>query len=98
IIFYLRPAYASPDDPQTQFEDHRFGHRRWQLWNWRVMTELLQVRGRNVRSEKDLGVTFLISQQFRRFAWGSLPEWLRPAYMGEASFEDCVKDAFKLLA
>lgn len=98
VIFYLRPGYASPDDPQTQFEERRFGNRRWQLWNWRVMTELLQVRGRNVRSAEDLGVTFLISQHFRRFAWGSLPPWLQPAYKGDKLFEECMKDAFKLLA
>ena len=61
------------------------------------MLEMLQVRGRNIRSEDDLGVTFLISQQFRRFAFGTLPEWLQPAYHGEKTFEQCVKDAMELL-
>ena len=98
VIFYLRPGYPRPDDPQTQFEERRFGNRRWALWNWRVIVELLQVRGRNIRSKSDLGVTFLISQQFRRFAYGSLPEWLRPAYKGQMSFDECVKDAMKLLS
>ncbi|OGG46993.1 hypothetical protein A2671_00415 [Candidatus Kaiserbacteria bacterium RIFCSPHIGHO2_01_FULL_49_13] len=96
VIFCLRPAYPRPDDPQTQFEERRFRHKRWALWNWRVMVELLQARGRNIRSEKDLGVTFLISQQFRRFAWGSLPEWLEPAYRGNLTFDECVKDTMKL--
>lgn len=97
VIFCLRPGYPNPFDPQTGFEERRFGRRRWQLWNWRVMIELLQVRGRNIRSETDLGVTFLISQQFRRFAFGSLPEWLKLAYRGEWTFEECVADAEKLL-
>jgi Rad3-related DNA helicase len=98
VIFSLRPGYPRPTDPQTVFEERRFRNRRWALWNWRVMIELLQVRGRNIRSEKDLGVTILISQQFRRFAFGSLPEWLQPAYRGNLSFEDCVKDAKRLLS
>jgi Rad3-related DNA helicase len=97
VVFMFRPGYPRPGDPQTVFEERRFGNKRWKLWNWRVMIELLQVRGRNIRSETDLGVTFLISQQFRRFAFGSLPEWLEPAYRGNLSFEDCVKDAKKLL-
>ena len=97
VIFYYRPAYPNPNDPQTGFEERRFGNRRWSLWNWRVMLDLLQVRGRNIRSETDTGVTFLISQQFRRFAFGSLPEWLRPAYRGNLKFEQCVDDALKLL-
>lgn len=98
IIFDLRPGYPSPDDPQTQFEERRFGNRRWALWQWRVMVELLQVRGRNVRSETDLGVTFLVSQQFRNFAFGSLPDWLQGAYRGAMRWDECVKDAEELLA
>ncbi|OGG60130.1 hypothetical protein A2765_01005 [Candidatus Kaiserbacteria bacterium RIFCSPHIGHO2_01_FULL_56_24] len=98
VIFCLRPAYPRPDDPQTQFEERRFRGRRWRLWQWRVMLDLLQVRGRNVRSETDKGVTFLISQQFRNFAFGSLPNWLQGAYRGNLSWEESVKDAEKLLA
>lgn len=98
VIFDLRPGYPSPGDPQTQFEERRFGNRRWALWQWRVMVELLQVRGRNVRSETDLGVTFLVSQQFRNFAFGSLPDWLQGAYRGAMSWDECVKDAEELLA
>lgn len=97
VIFCYRPSYPNPESPETVFEERRFGRRRWSLWNWRVMLDLLQVRGRNIRSEEDIGVTFLISQQFRHFAYGSLPEWLRPAYHGDLSFDDCVKDAMKLL-
>jgi Rad3-related DNA helicase len=98
VIFYLRPGYPRPDDPQTQFEERRFGGRRWRTWQWRVMVDLLQVRGRNVRSATDLGVTFLVSQQFRGFAFGSLPDWLQTAYRGNLSWDDCVRDAEKLLA
>jgi Rad3-related DNA helicase len=97
VIFFLRPGYPSPHDPQSQFEERRFGSQRWQLWNWRVMIEALQVRGRNVRSAKDLGVTFFISQQFRRFLYGSLPKWLEPAYRGQMRFDACVEETLKLL-
>lgn len=97
VIFYLRPSYPRPDDPATVFEERRFGNARWKLWNWRVIVNLLQARGRNIRSETDLGVTFLISQQFRRFAFPALPKWLQPAYRGQSSFEECVRDAELLL-
>ena len=97
VIFYYRPSYPRPDDPASVFEERRFGGQRWQVWNWRVIIGLLQVRGRNIRSVEDTGVTFLISQQFRRFAFGSLPEWLKPAYVGNKTFEECVKDTVKML-
>lgn len=98
VIFYLRPSYPRPDEAQTLFEERRFGSRRWQLWQWRVMVDLLQVRGRNVRSATDLGVTFLISQQFRNFAFGTLPDWLKSSYHGNLSWKECVQDAEDLLA
>jgi Rad3-related DNA helicase len=97
VIFYYRPSYPRPDDPATVFEERRFGNARWKLWNWRVMVNFLQARGRNIRSETDLGVTFLISQQFRRFAFPALPKWLQPAYRGELTFEQCIEDAELLL-
>ncbi len=97
VIFFLRPSYPRPDDPQTVFEERRFGGSRWGLWNWRVMVEALQVRGRNIRSENDLGVTFFGTQQFRRFLFHALPDWLKPAYRGEKTFDQCVKEAMELL-
>jgi Rad3-related DNA helicase len=98
VIFFLRPSYPPPNDPAVQFESRRFGKgNSWRLWNWRVMIEALQVRGRNVRSAEDLGVTFLVSQQFRRFAHASLPEWLKPSYRGEMTFEECIKETRGLL-
>lgn len=97
VIFFLRPSYPSPTDPATQFEERRFGQMRWKLWNWRVMQEALQARGRNIRSADDIGVTFLISQQFRRFAFAALPEWLQDVYRGEMTFEQCANDAMKIL-
>ncbi|MEK7509678.1 MAG: helicase C-terminal domain-containing protein [Patescibacteria group bacterium] len=98
VIFCLRPGYPHPDDPQTQFEERRLRGQRWKLWQWRVMLEMLQARGRNVRSANDIGVTFLISQQFRNFAFGSLPDHLQAAYRGNLKWEECVKDAEQLLA
>lgn len=98
VIFYYRPGYPRPDDPQTQFEERRFGNRRWAAWNWRVIVDLLQVRGRNIRSKSDRGVTILVSQQFRRFAFGCLPEWLRPAYRGNMTLDEVIQDAMKMLS
>lgn len=97
IIFFLRPAYPIPDNPGTIYEEKRWGSARWSLWNWRVMIEALQVRGRNVRSAKDLGVTFFISQQFRRFIPAVLPEWLQEAFQGDLNFDQCLKEAIKIL-
>lgn len=97
VIFFLRPGYPRPDAPTTLFEERRFRGQRWPLWNWRVMMEALQVRGRNIRGQEDVGVTFFISQQFRRFLLPSLPDWLEKAYRGKWAFEQCVEDALKLL-
>lgn len=98
VIFFLRPAYPNPNDPASIFEEKRFGSLRWKLWNWRVMIEALQVRGRNIRSVKDLGVTIFVSQQFRRFVPAVFPEWLKDAYQGDLRMEDCVNNAKKLLS
>lgn len=98
VIFMLRPGYQRPDDPMTLFEERRFtGSRVWSIRNWRVMNQALQVRGRNIRSAEDLGVTFFISQQFGRFLRGSLPKWLESAYRGDLNFEQCVEEAEKML-
>lgn len=99
VIWFLRPGYPPLDDPLTQFEEKRFGGRRWQRWQWKVIIQMLQVRGRNIRSTQDIGVTFLISQQFKKFTFGSLPDELaNKAYRGQLTFDECVKDADKLLA
>lgn len=90
VIFFLRPGYPRPNDPATLFEERRYGSMRWKIWNWRIMIEALQVRGRNIRSAEDLGVTIFVSQQFRRFVPAVLPEWLRLAYKGSLDFEKCI--------
>lgn len=97
VIFSLRPGYPNPNDPQTMFEEMRYGNQRWMLWNWRVMVELLQVRGRNIRSVSDKGVTILMSQQYRRFANGALPAWLRSAYVSKLTFDESVAETIKLI-
>ena len=97
VIFFLRPGFPSPRDPATEFESRRFGSARWRLWNWRVMLQALQTRGRNIRSSKDLGVTFFVSQQFRRFVFASLPKWLEKSYQGEKTWDQCVKETEELL-
>lgn len=98
VIFFLRPAYPSPDDPRSVFERNRFGNGVWRLWNWRAVVQALQVRGRNVRSINDRGVTIFVSQQFRKFLRASLPAYLLQAYQGEKTLEACVRDTEKLLA
>lgn len=98
IIWFLRPGYPRPDDPLTQFEEKRFGRRHWQRWQWRVIIQALQVRGRNIRSMSDVGVTFFMSEQFRSFLFSSLPKELQDkAYRGQMSFDECLKDADGLL-
>ncbi len=97
VIFSLRPGYPSPNDPATVFEERRFGNRRWPLWNWREMLKTLQVRGRNIRSAECVGVTIFISQQYRRFIPNVLPAWLRKAFRGDLTFEQCIDDALKML-
>lgn len=97
VIFFLRPGYPNPRDAGTQFEERRFGNMRWALWNWRVMQQALQVRGRNIRSRSDVGVTFFMSQQFRRWLHAALPEWLQPAYRNDLTMEEAIADAEKLL-
>lgn len=98
VIFFLRPGFPPPKDPATVFEERRFGSSRWRLWNWRVMLQALQTRGRNIRSTKDLGVTFFVSQQFRRFVFASLPKWLQTAYRGDSAWDECVKETEGLLS
>jgi hypothetical protein len=97
IIFFLRPGYPNPKDPLAIFEERRFKGARWQLWNWRVMMEALQVRGRNIRSTNCIGVTFFISQQFRRFLRASLPEQLKNAYKGDINWEKCLEETEMIL-
>lgn len=98
VIFMLRPGYPRPEDPGTIFEERRFpGQQVWALRNWRVMIQALQVRGRNIRGPEDLGVTFFVSQQFRRVVHASLPPWLEAAYVRDKSFEECVQETLKLL-
>lgn len=97
VIFFLRPGYPSPKDPATQFEERRFGGQRWRVWNWRVMIEAMQVRGRNVRSPTDRGVTIFISQHFRKFLYASLPEWLKESYRGDMTFEEAKRETLRLL-
>ncbi len=97
FTFYLRPGYPSPEEPQAQFEERRLGNSRWALWTWRVITKMLQARGRTIRSVTDSGCIFLMSQQFKRFTYGGLPKWLQPAYVYTKTFDECVVDGVKLL-
>lgn len=98
VAFFLRPGYPSPSDPATQFEQARYGRgQSWAVWNWRVMIEALQVRGRNVRSDSDRGVTIFVSQQFGNFLYGSLPDWLKPCYRKGMTLEECGDHALELL-
>lgn len=98
VTFILRPGYPNPKDPETQFLLRQLGEGRfWGLTNWSVMINALQARGRNVRSVNDKGVTFFVSQQFRRFLLASLPEYLHPSYVGTKTFEECIAETLALL-
>lgn len=99
VIFFLRPGYPNPNSAAAQFEERRFTLSRvWKVRRWRVMLQALQVRGRNVRGPRDLGVTFFMSKQFRPILSGALPQWLEPAYRGDLAFDEAVADASKLLS
>lgn len=97
VAFVLRPGYPNPADPRTQFERRRYGGQAWMVWSWRAMIAALQARGRNVRSAEDRGVTIFVSQQFRRFLYASLPEWLQEAYAGNLTLEECEEETLELL-
>ncbi len=62
------------------------------------MQQALQVRGRNIRLHTDMGVTFFISQQFKRVLFGALPGWLQKAYRNQFTFEEALADAESLLS
>lgn len=97
VIFFLRPGYPKPQDPATQFEILRFGEREAQkLWRWRALIEALQVRGRNIRADEDLGVAIFISQQFRNLIPSGLPKWLEKAWK-EKELQGCIKEALEFL-
>lgn len=98
VIWFIRPGYQRPDDPMTQFEEKRFPQSHcWSLWQYRVMIKALQARGRNIRTAEDLGVSIFVSQQFHKFLYGALPEWLKPSYRGKLALDEAIDEALKLL-
>lgn len=97
VTFFLRPGFPNPNDPQAVFEGRRFGDTKWSLWKWRMMIQALQVRGRNIRSGSDRGVTIFVSQQFRSFVFASLPESLRQVYKNDRTLDQAVEEAIVLL-
>lgn len=97
VIFVWRPGNPHPEDPATIFEEKRFGHRRWPLWHWRIAMRALQVRGRNIRSAEDIGVTIFVSQQFRKIVFASLPDALRDYYDGDKKFAEVIEDVKKVV-
>ncbi|MDI6592029.1 MAG: helicase C-terminal domain-containing protein [Patescibacteria group bacterium] len=97
VIFFLRPCYPKPDDPIAVFEEKRYKESKWGIWQWRVMTEALQARGRNIRYPEDYGVIFFISEQFRKFVYGGLPDWLEDAYKSTLTFEEAITETKQLL-
>lgn len=98
VIFFLRPGYAPPSSPESQFERKRWGDSHsFALARYRVMLEALQVRGRNVRSYEDLGVCFFMSRGFKPVLLNALPQWLEPAYRDTLTLKEAIADAEKLL-
>ncbi|MDO8617908.1 MAG: helicase C-terminal domain-containing protein [Candidatus Uhrbacteria bacterium] len=98
VIFFLRPGYPHPQDPEAQFEEARFpASQVWALRRYRVLMQALQVRGRNIRSSEDVGVCFFMSSQFAKFLFAGLPKWLQSAYRDKLDMEGAVKDTLALL-
>lgn len=98
LIVAWRPGYPSPEDPAALFEERRFRTQRWKLWHWRVAISSLQVRGRNIRSAEDIGVTIFVSQQFRNVVFAALPKALREYYDGDKKFADAVAEIKELVS
>ena len=95
-IFYLRPEFPRPDEPQVQFERKRFGEQTyWGLQRWRVNIKTQQAIKRHIRGPEDKGVSFLISQHFKRTV--SFPEWERER-VREKSFTESLKEAKEFLS
>lgn len=98
VVFALRPGYAPPTDPESQFEEKRFGiGQAWALKQYRAANTALQIRGRNVRSGSDLGVCFFISEQWRKIVRAALPEALRNSYFNGFTFEEGMKKAVEVV-
>lgn len=98
VIFFLRPGYPNPNDPEAQFEERvKLKGALWPVRQWRVAIEALQVRGRNIRTAEDIGVCFFVSAQFRRVVGHRLPKWLEPAYRSTHTFDQCVEETIALL-
>ncbi len=98
-IWLLRPGYANPRSASTQFEKLSFGEGHyWSRLIYKVMLEVQQAVGRNIRGPRDRGVCFLMSSGFQKFARQGLPDWLQPAYRRGMMLNDCLEDAKKLLS
>jgi Rad3-related DNA helicase len=95
-IFVLRPDFPKPMDPQAQFERRRWKKDYYKLWLWRVSIRALQIRGRNIRSEKDRGVAFFISQQFEDCFKKHFPEWLKPA-LRKKPYKECITEGLEVV-
>jgi Rad3-related DNA helicase len=95
-IFVLRPDFPKPMDPQAQFERRRWKEDYYKLWLWRVSIRALQIRGRNIRSEKDRGVAFFISQQFEDCFKKHFPEWLKPA-LRKKPYKECIMEGLEVV-
>lgn len=94
----LRPSYPRLDDPATQFEVSRFTEaERWSVWNWRAGKVANQLVGRNVRDDKDKGVTIFISQHYRHILPSRLADWLQESWVQDKSFDECIQDALAFL-
>ena len=99
VIFFLRPGYPPPTDPEVVFEERRFTRSRaWALRNWRLTIEAMQVRGRNVRSVRDRGICFFMTTLFDRFLFPGLPDWLKPSFSNQRTMAEAVEESLRLLS
>lgn len=98
MIFYLRPGFPNPNDAMCQFEARKFSQSRiWALRRWRETLRALQVRGRNVRSDTDVGLFVGVDKRLRGILQPNLPAWLEKAYVNDLTFDQCIADAIKRL-
>jgi Rad3-related DNA helicase len=102
VIFFLRPGYPDPHSPQEQFKKRRFGESTTAWINkYLVMQQIIQAAGRNIRGPEDRGVIICCDARFTQLVSRTLHndyEWLRPCFVPDLTWEQCMADAMKLFA